>query len=213
MNKNNSLLPATCYLLPVTCSLLPANCYLSIDSASSILSVAINKGEQIFYKETEEARHSESAMALIDDLMKTAALKPSDLAGVVCMKGPGSFTGLRIGYSIAKGLALSLSIPFTVVPTLDCMALPFRDENEPVLCAIQSKKNAWFYSVYKNGVPQSAIKEGDIEQLEAENIRIIYKDRGYAKELLEIGSKLEFTDSELLAGPEYVRGHESEVTH
>jgi len=196
MTKNNSPLPI-----------------LSIDSASSILSIAVNKGEQIFYKETEEARHSESAMAIIDNLMKEALLKPSDLKGVVCMKGPGSFTGLRIGYSIAKGLALSLSIPFAAIPTLDCMALPFRNDNEPVLCAIQSKKSAWYYSVYKNGVPRSAIKEGSIEQLKAENVRIIFKDKGYAKELLQIGSKLESTDTELLAGPEYVRDHMSVVTH
>ena len=210
MKENNSLLPATSSLPTTHYSL---STILSIDSASSILSIAVNKGEQIFYKETQEARHSESAMAIIDSLMKDASLKPSDLAGVVCMKGPGSFTGLRIGYSIAKGLALSLSIPFGVVPTLDCMALPFRNDSEPVLCAIQSKKNAWFYSVYKDGIPQSGIKEGDIEQLEAENIRVIYKDRGYAKELLQIGLGLEFTDSELVAGPEYVRGHMSVVTH
>lgn len=93
---------------------------LAIDSATSILSVAVNNGENVFYKEDNTgARQSESAMLLIDEIMREADLKPSDLNGVVCMGGPGSFTGLRIGYSIAKGLALSLNIPFVAVPTLE----------------------------------------------------------------------------------------------
>jgi len=96
---------------------------LAIDSAADILSVALSCGDEIFYAQAAEGmRQSELVMDLIDSLFKKASLEPCDLNGVLCMGGPGSFTGLRIGYSVAKGLALSLSIPFAAIPTLDCIA-------------------------------------------------------------------------------------------
>jgi tRNA threonylcarbamoyladenosine biosynthesis protein TsaB len=123
---------------------------LAIDTACSTLSIAITKGEDILYTETEAGvRHSELVMDCIDSQMKKASLKPSDLDGILCMGGPGSFTGLRIGYSIAKGLALSLSIPFMAVPTLDCIAFPHHNCSM-VLPVIQARKNSWFFTIFKN---------------------------------------------------------------
>ena len=177
---------------------------LSIDTASSIFSVAVGIGAETYYTETEAGvRHSEDAMVLIDEQMKKASLKPEDLNGVLCMGGPGSFTGLRIAYSIAKGLALSLSIPFASVPTFDCVSF---NTSGLVLTAIEARKNSWYYAIYRDNVLQSGIKEGGIEQINAENIRVIYKTRGYAKELLEIGKTLDFSDTgALFSGPEYFR--------
>ena len=122
---------------------------LAIDAASSILSVAVSKGEEILHTETEAGmKHSELVMDRIDGQMKNAGLKPADLDGVLCMGGPGSFTGLRIGYSIAKGLALSLSIPFAPVPTLDCIASSHNGAGL-VLPVIEARKNAFFYALYR----------------------------------------------------------------
>jgi tRNA threonylcarbamoyladenosine biosynthesis protein TsaB len=67
------------------------------------------------------------------------------------MGGPGSFTGLRIGFSLAKGLALSLGIPFVPVPTLDCMAYPFTVWPGLVVPVIDAKKNAFFCALYRDG--------------------------------------------------------------
>jgi len=120
---------------------------LAIDTACSVLSVAVAREDEIFFAETEAGvRHSELAMNMIDSQMKKASLSPENLDGVICMGGPGSFTGLRIGYSIAKGLALSLSVPFIAVPTLDCMA--FNCEGI-VFPAIDARKNSWFYAIYR----------------------------------------------------------------
>ena len=131
---------------------------LAIDSAAQILSVAVSKGDEIFYMETDALmRQSELVMGFIDNLMKQAALKPCDLNGVLCMGGPGSFTGLRIGYSIAKGLALSLSIPFAPVPTLDCIVSKLKDNCDASanpylqLAVIQARKNAYFYAFFRGG--------------------------------------------------------------
>ena len=127
---------------------------IAIDSSHSILSVAVSRAEEIYFEETDAgAKHSELVMELIDRQMKKARLSPFDLDGVLCMGGPGSFTGLRIGYSIAKGFALSLSIPFASVPTLDCMAFPCR-RSALILAAIEARKNTFFYAFYRGDKPE-----------------------------------------------------------
>ncbi|MDR1839951.1 MAG: tRNA (adenosine(37)-N6)-threonylcarbamoyltransferase complex dimerization subunit type 1 TsaB [Treponema sp.] len=140
---------------------------LAIDTAGSILSVAVEKSEEILYAETEAGvKHSGIVMDCIDSLMKKASLSPGDLDGVVCMKGPGSFTGLRIGFSIVKGLALSLSIPFAAVPTLDCIAWQYR--SGLTLAAIEAtRKSAWFFALYRNGELLSPTADADASQIAA----------------------------------------------
>ena len=144
---------------------------LAIDSACSILSIAVSKGDDIMYTQTDaETKQSEIAMECIDSLMKKASLKPQDLNGILCMGGPGSFTGLRIGYSIAKGLAISLSIPFVPVPTLDCIAYQITTDNsgeifEIALAAIEARKNAFFYAFFRSGERLTPDTDGTAEQI------------------------------------------------
>jgi len=130
---------------------------LAIDAACSCLSIALSREDEIFYAETDmgSMKHSELVMDMIDGIVKKAALKPSDLDGCLCMGGPGSFTGLRIGYSIAKGLALSLSIPFAPIPTLDCIAyhclssLPQRGGDCLLLPVIFAGKNTFYSALFR----------------------------------------------------------------
>jgi tRNA threonylcarbamoyladenosine biosynthesis protein TsaB len=197
---------------------------LAIDSACSILSIAIARNEEIFLSETGPSiKHSEMIISQIDSLMKTAFLLPGDLDCVLCMKGPGSFTGLRIGFSIAKGLALSLSIPFVPVPTLDCIAFPHRN-SDIVIAAIESGKNSYFFSIYRNGKSFEQAQEAGIKQITEkletikyekitltgggaeslhdrlpfelkENILLVCEKRGYAKELIHIAKKDNLLDN------------------
>ena len=143
---------------------------LAIDCASFILSVAVSNGDKIFYEEAKEGmKQSELSMDLIDSMVKKAGLKPKDLNGLICSGGPGSFTGLRIGYSIAKGLALSLSIPFASVPTLNLIQKSFtqrhKDTKEIILSVIEARKNTYFYSIYRNNQELIQEKEGDCGQI------------------------------------------------
>ncbi|MCL2759460.1 MAG: tRNA (adenosine(37)-N6)-threonylcarbamoyltransferase complex dimerization subunit type 1 TsaB [Treponema sp.] len=189
---------------------------LAIDCAGPVLSVAVSNGQEIFYSEIDEGtKHSELVMDLIDAQMKKASLNQNDLNGVLCMGGPGSFTGLRIGYSSAKGLTLALSIPFFPVPTLDCIAL---NAGNLTLAVIEARKNAYFYSFFldnKRITPDSDASSGQIssdiisiknqynekiiltghgadilyESLpdeSKENIILKYQKRGFAKELILI---------------------------
>jgi tRNA threonylcarbamoyladenosine biosynthesis protein TsaB len=121
---------------------------IAIDSCSSVLSIAVSHGDEMFHAGTEAGmKHSELIMDCIDSLMKKVSLNPCDLNGVLCMGGPGSFTGLRIGFSVAKGLALSLFIPFVALPTLECIAFPCRGGGL-TFAIIEARKNAWFFAVY-----------------------------------------------------------------
>jgi tRNA threonylcarbamoyladenosine biosynthesis protein TsaB len=144
---------------------------LAIESASSILSVAVAKNEEIFVSETiEGTRHSELVMDLIDNQIKRAGLTPKDLDGILCMGGPGSFTGLRIGYSIAKGLALSLSIPFAPIPTLECIVNGEQFKHIPTLAVIEARKNAYFNAFFKDGLRVTEDKDSSFSQI-AEDIK------------------------------------------
>jgi len=173
---------------------------IAIDSYSKILSVAVSNGKEIHYTETNpEMRHSELAMDIIDTLIKKASLSPCALQGVLCMAGPGSFTGLRIGYSIAKGLALSLSIPFAAIPTLDCIAFQLTDNNDLkpanpgsrlptpdspiILPLIEARKNSYFYAFYQDEKRLTPDKEADSEQIIRE-IEQIYARAPSGKSLL-----------------------------
>jgi len=147
---------------------------LAIDAASSILSIAAARDEEIWYHETDDGmKHSERIMNIIDDQMKNAALKPVDLNMILCIGGPGSFTGLRVGYSIAKGLALSLAVPFAPVPTMECIAwheteTRGKKPNEIVLAVIESGKNACYYAFFHGDARLTKDKDAPFAQIAEE---------------------------------------------
>ena len=97
---------------------------LSIETSTSICSVAIHeRGELRAVSEIKEpGAHAEKLLDLVDAAMKQAELRMSDLDAVAVSQGPGSYTGLRIGVSTAKGIAYALDIPLIGINTLQAMA-------------------------------------------------------------------------------------------
>jgi len=129
---------------------------LAIDTATDRFSVALTAERQgrrdtWLFEADAGMRHSELVMDCVDMLVRKADLEPRDIGGVVCMGGPGSFTGLRIGFSLAKGLALSLGIPFAPISTLDCLARPFASWPGIAVPALDAKKRAFFCAPYREG--------------------------------------------------------------
>jgi len=214
---------------------------LSIDCAGSVLSVALAHEDEIICTETDtKMKHSELIMDCIDSLLKKACIRQNDLNGILCMGGPGSFTGLRIGYSIAKGMALGLSIPFTVVPTLECIAF---QNKETVLAVIESRKNAFFYAFFNDDKRLTDDRDADITQIISEirqinnkitltgpgsvliydssandiknNLILKQNNKGYAKELISIAKKKKIMDNDnsanLYSGPEYIRESDAQA--
>jgi tRNA threonylcarbamoyladenosine biosynthesis protein TsaB len=97
---------------------------LSLETSTSICSVAIHeRGALLALAEIKEpGAHAEKLLDLVDAAMKQAELRMSDLEAVAVSQGPGSYTGLRIGVSTAKGIAYGLEIPLIGINTLQAMA-------------------------------------------------------------------------------------------
>ncbi len=92
---------------------------LALDTATRHASVALCEDRQLVAEsEQEVTTHSERLLSLVDDVLHRGGLTLSDLDGVVCGQGPGSFTGLRIGLSTAKGLCLATGKPLVCLSSL-----------------------------------------------------------------------------------------------
>jgi tRNA threonylcarbamoyladenosine biosynthesis protein TsaB len=97
---------------------------LAIETALEVCSVALSNGKDIMALKEEKGHniHSSRLTVLIGELLKESGIKIKDLDAIIVSKGPGSFTGLRIGVSVAKGLAYTLDIPLIGVNTLQGLA-------------------------------------------------------------------------------------------
>ena len=98
---------------------------LNLETATTNCSVSLAEdGELLALKEenTPNYSHSEQLHVFISEVLAQSSLKPEDIDAVAVSKGPGSYTGLRIGVSAAKGLCFSLDIPLISIATLESMA-------------------------------------------------------------------------------------------
>jgi tRNA threonylcarbamoyladenosine biosynthesis protein TsaB len=116
---------------------------LSIETSTSICSVAIHEqGELLALAEImEPGAHAEKLVSLVDAALKQANLRLVDLAAVAVSQGPGSYTGLRIGVSTAKGIAYALDIPLIGINTLQAMAASQQlAEGEYVVAVLDARR-------------------------------------------------------------------------
>jgi len=130
---------------------------LAIDSSTDILSVAV-RGEGGAAEASIDSglTHAERLMELVDFCTRRSGLEPSAIELVACARGPGSFTGLRIGMATAKGIALGLGIPWVAVPTLDCLAWGREDFPGVVVPVVDGKKGRLYSAVYAGGLRRGA---------------------------------------------------------
>lgn len=97
---------------------------LNIETSTTLCSVSVaENGKILKFQEADEGyTHAENLHVFIDKVLKEAGISPRDLNAIAVGSGPGSYTGLRIGVSAAKGLAYALKIPLISVNTLQTMA-------------------------------------------------------------------------------------------
>ncbi len=129
---------------------------LQIETATQVCSAAISiDGKTIALKEEAAQNiHASKLTLFIDEVMKRANLGYRDLEAIAVSKGPGSYTGLRIGVSTAKGLCFALDKPLIGINTLQMMANGFLIENPNhggMICPmIDARRMEVFTSVYNN---------------------------------------------------------------
>jgi tRNA threonylcarbamoyladenosine biosynthesis protein TsaB len=135
---------------------------LQIETATQVCSVAIAiNGETIALKEEAAQNIHASCLTLfIEEAMHTANLKFNDLDAIAVSKGPGSYTGLRIGVSTAKGLCFALDKPLISISTLQMMAngyLMAHPNYGGLICPmIDARRMEVFTAVYNNKLQEIA---------------------------------------------------------
>ena len=148
---------------------------LNIETATKNCSVALAKeGKTIFSKEIAEEgySHAERLHVFIEEIIKEAGITLQDLSAVAVSQGPGSYTGLRIGVSAAKGLSYALDIPLIAVDTLQALASQVTISNGLIIPMIDARRmevySAVFASNYerKREVLAEIITENSFEDLE-----------------------------------------------
>ena len=106
---------------------------LAIETSTKNCSVGIFMNEKLVqYKEkvSDNYSHSEQLTLFIQDVIQRSGLKKKQLNAIAVSKGPGSYTGLRIGVSTAKGICYGLKIPLIAIPTLQAMAFSIRGKED-----------------------------------------------------------------------------------
>ena len=106
---------------------------LAIETSEKLCSAAIMLNEDDFFELNIQQKniHSEKLMEMISTLFNNADVQLKDLSHIAVSIGPGSFTGLRIGLSVAKGLAYGADIPIVPVPNFDALALQISNYLNP----------------------------------------------------------------------------------
>lgn len=127
---------------------------LSIDTASNICGVSILEDTNLLCKlDTDTGRtHSENLMPMIRQAFAQTNLSLKDIGLIVCDKGPGSFTGIRIGLATAKAFHDSLSIPCIGVSSLESLAYNTQNdkaESEYICSIMDCKNNNCYFALYE----------------------------------------------------------------
>ncbi len=148
---------------------------LNLETSTSVCSVSVSGDDTIVaLREQFDAKsHASQLIPFITEVLNESGLKPQDLSAVAVSKGPGSYTGLRIGVSTAKGLAYALNEPVIALDTLYCMASgflekfpDFSDKPNLLLCPMIDARRMEVYSaIYNTSMqPKREIKAEIIEK-------------------------------------------------
>ena len=124
---------------------------LCLETATTNCSVGVARdGKLLSLKEdnSKNYSHAEKLHLFIQDVLKDAGITTGDLDAIAISKGPGSYTGLRIGVSAAKGLCFSLDIPLISVPTLDLLAYKLKGRNGSFISMLDARRMEVYSAVY-----------------------------------------------------------------
>jgi tRNA threonylcarbamoyladenosine biosynthesis protein TsaB len=125
---------------------------LAVDTSTSAMNIAVvTDKEKTSYHHTGKMEHSENLMPRIIELTEKAGLNLKDYDLLVCPKGPGSFTGLRIAMSCLKGISVATDTPLVVVDTNLVFATQVSYFDGIVVPVIDAKKRRFYTSLFKNG--------------------------------------------------------------
>ena len=124
---------------------------IAIDSSGLVASVAILEDDIILaqYNVNYKKTHSQTLLPMLDELVKMTEFDMQSIDAIAVAKGPGSFTGLRIGSAAAKGLGLALDKPIVEIPTLEGMAYQLYGCEKLICPLMDARRNQVYTGVYQ----------------------------------------------------------------
>ena len=128
------------------------SCILSIETSTDVCSVAMSENGQCIFKKEDHSgpNHAVSLGVFVDEALSCTDNHAIPRGAVAVSQGPGSYTGLRIGVSMAKGICYGRDVPLLAVPTLEVMAVPVllnhEIEEDALLCPMIDARRMEVYS-------------------------------------------------------------------
>ena len=124
---------------------------LALETSAKSVSAAVVENGAVLASSYQNTglTHSRTLMPLVDGMLRAADLKLEQMELIAVAQGPGSFTGLRIGVSAAKGLAWAKELPCCGVSTLLAMAQNLRHMDGIIVCAMDARRNQVYNAVFR----------------------------------------------------------------
>ena len=151
---------------------------LNIETTTTNCSVSISiEGKTVFLKQDNNKNysHAESLHVFIDAVLKESKTTIADIDAIAVSKGPGSYTGLRIGVSAAKGLCFALNKPLISVPTLQSLAYQVNMEDGIIVPMLDARRMEVYSAIFNSDYNQ--IRETEAEILDESSFKD-YLDKG-----------------------------------
>lgn len=145
---------------------------LALDTATNVLHLCLETDSS--FEEMviiNQDKHSDGLLSEIDNILKRNKISVKDLDLLVCTRGPGAFTSLRIGMSVLKGLSSGADIPLVSVPTLETLAKAVFAPKALTIPVIDARKDRYYIGFYLGGEKLAEDMDGN-----AENIQEFIKD-------------------------------------
>jgi len=123
---------------------------LYLDTSSSFLYAAILEDDKVLEQIKDQLGNNLSSHTLprVEEMLKVNNVKVDDIGKIICVNGPGSFTGIRIGLTIAKTMAWSKKIPIIAISSLEAMALSSDGDYNYIVPAIDARRNFVYSTIY-----------------------------------------------------------------
>ena len=170
---------------------------LHIETSSRNCSVAISDGEELLClceEVSENYKQSESLHTFVEWALEGAEISLKDIEAVSLGKGPGSYTGLRIGAASAKGFCYGLKVPLIAVNSLETMIEPFLRQNYDVIIPlIDARRMEVYCAIFDgnsgemiSGTEAKILDEQSFTELEGKKILFVGDGAKKAKEILQL---------------------------
>lgn len=158
---------------------------LAIETCSETCSVALVHGDKQNQLLSDEPRgHADNVLPMIDKLLSSAQLSLDQLDAIAFTRGPGAFTGVRIGTSVAQGLAVGANLPVIAVSSLQVLAQgSYREEGiSRCLAALDARMSEVYFGAYELNEHKLMIAVQDEQVNSGENIVCVNEQKAIAEQ-------------------------------